>query len=163
VFSVFQRIPLSVTLQVKSVSRALRSEQCLSGREVTCVLTRLARDCVDNAVGSGENFIVNRYIQGKHNFVGSPRIGGAHTSTVESSVRNEHSMRLNRCGVCTKLATNVTLQANVTSQWPPLSQDHSTAGRIRSTEKSNDIGNRTRDLPACSVMFQLITLPRDGN
>jgi hypothetical protein len=30
-------------------------------------------------------------------------------------------------------------------------QGHSAAGRIRSTEKSNDIGNRTRDLPACSI------------
>jgi hypothetical protein len=97
VLSVFQRIALSVTSQ--SDSRALRSEQCMSGREVSCVLTRLARDCVDNAVGSGKNFIVNRWIQVNHNFVGSPWIGGAHTSKVESSVRNEHSMCLNSCGV----------------------------------------------------------------
>jgi hypothetical protein len=35
------------------------------------------------------------------------------------------------------------------------------AGRIRSIEKSNDlIGNRTRDLPACSIVPQSITLPR---
>jgi hypothetical protein len=32
-------------------------------------------------------------------------------------------------------------------------EGHSAAGRIRSTEKSNDlIGNRTRDLPACSLV-----------
>jgi hypothetical protein len=31
-------------------------------------------------------------------------------------------------------------------------QGHTTAGRIRSIAKSNDlIGNRTRDLPACSI------------
>jgi hypothetical protein len=36
-------------------------------------------------------------------------------------------------------------------------QGHSAIGRIRSIEKSNDpIGNRTRDLPACS------TVPRGG-
>jgi hypothetical protein len=35
------------------------------------------------------------------------------------------------------------------------SQDHSAAGTIRSIEKSDDlIGNRTRDLPACSVVPQ---------
>jgi hypothetical protein len=28
------------------------------------------------------------------------------------------------------------------------------AGRVRSTEKSNDIGNRTRDLLACSIVPQ---------
>jgi hypothetical protein len=34
-------------------------------------------------------------------------------------------------------------------------------GRIRSIEKSSDlIGNRTRDLPACSIMPQPTTLPR---
>jgi hypothetical protein len=39
-------------------------------------------------------------------------------------------------------------------------QDHSAAGRIRPTEKSNDlIGNRTRDLPACSIVPQPTTLP----
>jgi hypothetical protein len=39
-------------------------------------------------------------------------------------------------------------------------QSHSVAGRIRSTEKSNDlIGNRTRDLPACSIVPQPVTLP----
>jgi hypothetical protein len=32
-------------------------------------------------------------------------------------------------------------------------QGHSAAGRIRSTEKSNDlIENQTRDLPACSIV-----------
>jgi hypothetical protein len=45
---------------------------------------------------------------------------------------------------------------------------HSAAGRIRSNEKFNDlIGNRTRDLPACTIMRQPTTLPRspqeDGN
>jgi hypothetical protein len=40
-------------------------------------------------------------------------------------------------------------------------QDHSAAGRIRSTEKSSElIGNRTRDLPACSIVPQPTTLPR---
>jgi hypothetical protein len=35
--------------------------------------------------------------------------------------------------------------------WP---QGHSVAGRIRSIEKSNDpIGNRTSDLPACSIVL----------
>jgi hypothetical protein len=41
------------------------------------------------------------------------------------------------------------------------SQGHSAAGRIRSTEKSNDlIGNRTRDLPARAIVPQPTTLPR---
>jgi hypothetical protein len=41
------------------------------------------------------------------------------------------------------------------------SQDHIAVGRIRSIEKSDDrIGNRTRDLPACSIVPQLTTLPR---
>jgi hypothetical protein len=31
-------------------------------------------------------------------------------------------------------------------------QGHSAAGRIRSVEKSGDIGNRTRNLPACSIV-----------
>jgi hypothetical protein len=40
-------------------------------------------------------------------------------------------------------------------------QGHSEAGRTRWIEKSNDlIGNRTRDLPACSIVPQLTTLPR---
>jgi hypothetical protein len=34
------------------------------------------------------------------------------------------------------------------------------AGRIRSNEKSNDTGNRTRDLPACSIVPQPTTLLR---
>jgi hypothetical protein len=32
------------------------------------------------------------------------------------------------------------------------------AGRIRSIEKSNDIGNRTHDLPACGIVPQPATL-----
>jgi hypothetical protein len=40
-------------------------------------------------------------------------------------------------------------------------QGHSAAGRIRLIEKSNYlIGNRTRDLPACSIVPQPTTLPR---
>jgi hypothetical protein len=40
-------------------------------------------------------------------------------------------------------------------------QGHSQAGRIRSTEKSNDlIGNQTHSLPACSRVPQQTTLPR---
>jgi hypothetical protein len=40
-------------------------------------------------------------------------------------------------------------------------QGHSKAGRIRSIEKSNDlIGDRTRDLPACSIVSQPTALPR---
>jgi hypothetical protein len=40
-------------------------------------------------------------------------------------------------------------------------QGHSAVGRIMSIEKSNDlIGNRTRDLPACSIVPQPTTLPR---
>jgi hypothetical protein len=40
-------------------------------------------------------------------------------------------------------------------------QGHSAAGWIRSTEKSNDlIGNRTRDIPACSIVPQPTMLPR---
>jgi hypothetical protein len=40
-------------------------------------------------------------------------------------------------------------------------QGHDAAGRIRSNEKSNDLlGNRTRDLPACSIVHQPTTLPR---
>jgi hypothetical protein len=39
-------------------------------------------------------------------------------------------------------------------------QGHSAAGRIRSIEKSHDlIGNRTRDLLACCIVPQPITLP----
>jgi hypothetical protein len=38
-------------------------------------------------------------------------------------------------------------------------QDHSAAGRIRSIEKSNDLmGNRTRGLPACSIVPHPTTL-----
>jgi hypothetical protein len=38
---------------------------------------------------------------------------------------------------------------------------HSGAGRIRSIEKSKHvIGNRTRDIPPCSVVHQPTTLPR---
>jgi hypothetical protein len=39
-------------------------------------------------------------------------------------------------------------------------QDHCAAGSIRSIEKWNDlIGNRTRDLPACSIVPQPTTPP----
>jgi hypothetical protein len=38
------------------------------------------------------------------------------------------------------------------------SQGRSAAGRIASNEKTNDIGNRTRDLPACSIVPQASTL-----
>jgi hypothetical protein len=34
------------------------------------------------------------------------------------------------------------------------------AGRVRSIEKSNDIGNLTRDLPASSIVPQTTTPPR---
>jgi hypothetical protein len=41
-------------------------------------------------------------------------------------------------------------------------QGHIAAGRIRSTEKSSDLnGNRTRDLPACSIVPESTTLQRD--
>jgi hypothetical protein len=37
--------------------------------------------------------------------------------------------------------------------------DHSVAGRLRSIEQCNDLNwNRTRDLPACRVVFQPTTL-----
>jgi hypothetical protein len=39
-------------------------------------------------------------------------------------------------------------------------QGHSASGRIKSIEKSNDIGNRPHDLPACSIVSQPTTLPR---
>ena len=40
-------------------------------------------------------------------------------------------------------------------------QDHSAAGRIKSMKNSNDtIGNRNRDLPACSVVSQPTAPPR---
>jgi hypothetical protein len=40
-------------------------------------------------------------------------------------------------------------------------QDHSAAGRIMSMKNSNDtIGNRTRDLPACSAVPQPTVPPR---
>jgi hypothetical protein len=40
-------------------------------------------------------------------------------------------------------------------------QGHSAAGRVRSTEKANDlIGNRTHDFPACSIVPEPTTLPR---
>jgi hypothetical protein len=42
-----------------------------------------------------------------------------------------------------------------------MSQGHNVTGRIRSTEKSNDIlKNRTRDLLPCSIEPQPSTLPR---
>jgi hypothetical protein len=41
---------------------------------------------------------------------------------------------------------------------PP--QGHSAAWRIRSIDKSNYIGNGTRDLPACSIVPQPTTLPK---
>jgi hypothetical protein len=58
----------------QSVSRGLRSEQCLSGRDVSCVLTRLARDCVDNAVrsGGGETLLLIDKYRENTIFVGSP-------------------------------------------------------------------------------------------
>jgi hypothetical protein len=41
-----------------------------------------------------------------------------------------------------------------------LTQDRNVAGRVRSTENSTDlIGNRTRDLPTCSIVPQPTTLP----
>jgi hypothetical protein len=44
------------------------------------------------------------------------------------------------------------------------SQGHRVAGKIRSIEKSTDlIGFRSRDLPACSIVPQPTTLPRDPN
>jgi hypothetical protein len=40
-------------------------------------------------------------------------------------------------------------------------QGHNAAGRIRSTEKFNDlIGNQNRDLPAFNIVPQPTTLPR---
>jgi hypothetical protein len=41
-------------------------------------------------------------------------------------------------------------------------QGHSAAGRIMSTPNSNDIGNQTRDLPACSAVPQPNRPPREG-
>jgi hypothetical protein len=38
-------------------------------------------------------------------------------------------------------------------------QGHSAAGWIRSIEKIHLIGTQTRDLPACSIVPQLTTLP----
>jgi hypothetical protein len=38
-------------------------------------------------------------------------------------------------------------------------QGHSAAGTTGSIEKSSEIGNRTRDLPACSMVPQPTTLP----
>jgi hypothetical protein len=41
---------------------------------------------------------------------------------------------------------------------------HSAAGKVRSIEKKlNNIGNRTRDPPACSIMPQPTTLLRASN
>jgi hypothetical protein len=43
-------------------------------------------------------------------------------------------------------------------------QGHSVTGKIRSIDKSNDlIGNRTHDLPACSIVSQTTMLPRCPN
>jgi hypothetical protein len=39
-------------------------------------------------------------------------------------------------------------------------QGHSATGRIRSIEKSNDIGIWIRDFPACNIVPQPTTLPR---
>jgi hypothetical protein len=39
-------------------------------------------------------------------------------------------------------------------------QGHSAGGRIRSTEKSNDLRSRTRDLPVCSTVPQQTKLWR---
>jgi hypothetical protein len=37
---------------------------------------------------------------------------------------------------------------------PCKPQGYSTAGRMRLIEKSSDIGNQTRSLPACSIVIQ---------
>jgi hypothetical protein len=43
-------------------------------------------------------------------------------------------------------------------------QGHSAAGRIRTTENPNDLnGNRTRDIPACSIVPQPTTPPVSHN
>jgi hypothetical protein len=39
------------------------------------------------------------------------------------------------------------------------SNEHTATGMIRTSEKSNDIGNRTQDFPACSIVPQPTTLP----
>jgi hypothetical protein len=40
---------------------------------------------------------------------------------------------------------------------------HNVAGRITAIEETSDlIGNRTRDLPACSIVPEPTTLPRDS-
>jgi hypothetical protein len=48
-------------------------------------------------------------------------------------------------------------------KWLSRPQGHNAVGRITPIEKSNElIGNRTRDLPACSIVPQPTTLPRAG-
>jgi hypothetical protein len=46
---------------------------------------------------------------------------------------------------------------SVKSWVPP--QSHSATWIIRSVEKSSDVGNRTRNLPACSIIPQPTTVP----
>jgi hypothetical protein len=84
-------------------------------------------------------------------------------SDVEASTFSRHSAHRWRYG-CQPYAP-VTLYPQEYSWYSFLLQaksteGHSAAGRNRSTEKSNDIGNRTRDLPACSIVRQPTTLPR---
>jgi hypothetical protein len=53
--------------------------------------------------------------------------------------------------------TNWSLSLKLTNGNRSRPHGHSAAGRIRSIKKSNDIGNRSRDLPACSIVSQPTT------
>jgi hypothetical protein len=62
--------------------------------------------------------------------------------------------------MCRRLFTPRKIPGTHFCQRLSLPQGHSSAGRIRSTGKSNDIGNRIRDLLACSIVPQPTTLSR---
>jgi hypothetical protein len=84
---------------------------------------------------------------------------------VEAPIFSRHSARRWRWG-CQSYAPAALYPRKIPGNnfWYRLSwpRGHSAAGRIRSIEKSNElIGNRTRDLPACSIVPQPTTLPRE--
>jgi hypothetical protein len=89
-------------LHYKSVSQSIgvvASIFCLRERSFVCVDSSGGRGCSDNAVGSVKNLLsIDKYKEKPILWDPCPTCG-LHTSTVEPSVQNEHSMRLTSCGV----------------------------------------------------------------
>jgi hypothetical protein len=93
----FSANPFECYITSQSASQALRSELCLSGHKVSCVLTRLERDCVDNAVGSGKTvLLIDKYRE--NTILWDPREYVEHTRT-QSSLVFEMSIRCSSISV----------------------------------------------------------------